>query len=232
MSQHRMSEESGSRPQSLYERLARSLRIRYEQDLLEALEVPRGLLHFGFLTGWALLCLSGFPRVYLVLLTAAVLAVVAIFEAIKARPGFPSRITALVRPFLRDPEVNARYTSAMGTMLALLVLASVFPREAAGLAVAFLGVGDPVARATRKVFARLGLSITTVQSISFATMSFASFLVGVYLSNLGWVQLALASLAAAFAETFLELRINDRFTLDDNFFIPVFAGIALATFYL
>lgn len=218
---------------SFFARVRRELRTRYEADLLDALEVPRGALHFAFLSTWAYLAYVRTPRSALLMATVAVTALVFVFELIKtADHPAVATLVRILRPFLRGPEIEVRMTSAAGTMLALIVAVVAFPLPAASLAVAFLAAGDPASRATRKLASRFGLSAPIVQAMSFAVMTFVCFVLGALFSQLSWLQLLLASTAASFAETFLEVRVTPRLTLDDNFFIPVFSGLALTTFFL
>lgn len=208
-----------------------NLRERFEKDIVEALEVPRGFLHFGFCVTFAFLSLQVDSQAIITIVAAILFIVLLVLELQKTTNGFLGRLFVKIgRPFMRKSELSSRYTAAISTLLALIFVTAFYSQTAVFLSLLFLSTGDPVARGTRKILAHFGWSFVPIQVISFIVVAVTCTTISLVFSDLAILKAVFAGLAAAFAETFLEIKVSEKLTIDDNFFIPVFSGFAIMTF--
>lgn len=192
--------------------------------------VPRVAFHVG----------SGvFAFALIQLLSPTMLRVAAVTFALTAlslegaRRLWPAWNALLMKAFgsVAHPHEHHRVNSATWYAMALAILALLVPPLIAGLAVAVLAVGDPVAGIVGRRFGRTplraGRSLEgTLAFVLSGTLVAAAVLAG-FSPGLGWGMVAGLALTAGLSGALAELWTQH---FDDNFMIPLVVGAATSLF--
>lgn len=205
------------------------LKSKFEHELMESLEIPRGLLHITFLTSYSYLLLSKIPSYTLAIFLSFLLLILFTLEFSKSKNAVGKLFVKIGKPFMREDEMRNRYTSAIGTLLGLIISTLAYSKEVAMLSVLFLAIGDPVSRGTRKLLLSLGIQKPYSEISGFLSMTVTCFLICIIFSSITPLKALFAGMSASFVETFLEIKLTKKLTLDDNFFIPIISGLILTT---
>lgn len=203
------------------------LKKKLERELLKSLEIPRGALHVGFLISYIYLLTKEISTHLLTIFITIILLILLGLEISKSKNMLGKLFIKIGKPFMRSEEIKQRFTSATGTLLGLIICTTAFSKEVAMLSILFLAIGDPVSRGIRKLLHSYKVSFIYIQFLSFSGMTGVCFLISNVFSRITPLQALLAALAAASSETFLEFKLTEKLTLDDNFFIPIISGLVL-----
>lgn len=189
------------------------------------LEISRTFFHIFSLLAFYLLYSYFLLRQSFLIFLAVLLISLFFLEFQKREDSSLGRIyISLGKPFFRQSEKGKKWVGAITVLLGCFFTVLLFPKKIALTAILFLALGDPASR----IFRVLTRKKTLWSKISFGTL--VMFLVCFAIAKLSEFSLftsIVASIFASLTEAFLEIRVTEDFSLDDNFFVPFISGIFL-----
>lgn len=198
----------------------------FEEAIRKSIHV--GSLIFPIATVFAYRMYPETGRLYLASILAVLSVILLFLDLLKARhKPFKSFMYGLFGKVLRKNELQGGMTASTVVVASAAFTILIFREEIAVAALVFLSLGDSAAALIGKHFGRIRLVGRRTLEGSLAALNtclMASFVLLWLSPDLGWsltpVTLLVGSVVATLSELF-------DLPLDDNFRIPVFAGLAM-----
>ena len=198
----------------------------FEEAIRKSIHV--GSLIFPIATVFAYRMYPESGRLYLASILAVLAVILLFLDLLKARHRpFKSFMYGLFGKVLRKNELQGGMTASTIVVASAAFTILIFREEIAVAALVFLSLGDSAAALIGKHFGRIRLVGRRTLEGSLAALNtclMASFVLLWLSPDLGWsltpVTLLVGSVVATLSELF-------DLPLDDNFRIPVFAGLAM-----